>query len=199
MSNVILTDADGVLLNWEYAFDVWMQNNRGIEKLPGVEATYEISERYGVSYEQGRTLISRFNESAHMGFLPPLRDAMHYVRKLHEEHGFVFHVITSMSTDPSAGKLRTMNLKKLFGETAIERFVYLDTGADKDAVLAEYKDTEYLWVEDKPENAIAGQKCGLNPVLIEHGYNMNDDSGIPRVKGWKDIYEMVAQEIYDDR
>ena len=30
--SVILVDCDGVLLNWEYAFDVWMQQH-GFKKI----------------------------------------------------------------------------------------------------------------------------------------------------------------------
>jgi hypothetical protein len=83
-----------------------------------------------------------------------------------------------------------MNLYKLFGETVFERLVYLDTGADKDEVLAEYKDTGYIWVEDKVENAIAGDKVGLESLVMEHGYNMNDPN-FPMMKNWKDIYQYL--------
>ena len=183
---VILTDVDGVLLNWGYAFDIWMHQH-GHEKVKDI---YTVSDAYGITREAGKRLTRQFNESAAIGFLPPLRDAIHYVRKLHEEHGYVFHAITSLSLDPHAGELRTQNLKKLFGETAFARYVYLDTGADKDKALKKCKDTGYLWVEDKVENAHVGDKFGLDSVVMEHGYNMTDES-FPMMKGWKDIYEYL--------
>ena len=155
-----------------------------------VKDVYVVNEAYGITREAGRRLVRQFNESAAVGFLPPLRDAIHYVRKLHEEHGYVFHAITSLSLDPHAGQLRTQNLKKLFGETAFTKFVYLDTGADKDEALAPYEGTGYLWVEDKVENAAVGDNFGLDSVVMEHGYNMNDET-FPLMKGWKDIYEYL--------
>jgi hypothetical protein len=93
----------------------------GFNKVPGSDFNYNIGERYGIGHDQGRKLIKIFNESAAIGFLPPLRDAMYYVKRLHEEHGYVFHCITSLSLDPAAGKLREMNLAKLFGKTAFEK------------------------------------------------------------------------------
>ena len=183
---VILTDVDGVLLNWGYAFNIWMEQH-GHKK---VQDVYTVHKAYGIDRDASKRLVRQFNESAAIGFLPPLRDAIHYVRKLHEEYGYVFHAITSLSLDPHAGELRTQNLKKLFGETAFEKYVYLDTGADKDEALAEYKDTGYLWVEDKVENALVGDKAGLDSVIMEHGYNMHRNE-LPLMKGWKDIYEYL--------
>jgi hypothetical protein len=185
---VILTDADGVLLNWGYAFDIWMRE-KGFECLNPLE--YDIAKIYEIEKSVAKRLVREFNESAHMGFVPPLRDAMQYVRKLHEEHGYVFHLITSMSKDENAQKLRTMNIKKLFGETAFVKFIYLDTGADKDEVLAEYEGTEYVWVEDKVENAEVGARFGLDSLVMEHGYNM-DNEEFPLMKGWKDVYDYVV-------
>ena len=91
MKNIILTDCDGVILDWEYAFDVYMQQH-GFTKQDGGNLKYNIGARYGIDPDQGKRLIKIFNESAHMGFLPPLRDAMFYVKRLHEEHGYVFHL-----------------------------------------------------------------------------------------------------------
>ena len=189
---VILVDADGVLLNWEYAFTIWMEQH-GFEKVPGGDLNYNIGERYNISWEQGKKLIKMFNESAAIGFLPPLRDAMYYVKRLHEEHGFVFHCITSLSLDPNAGKLREMNLNKLFGSTAFERVVCLDTGADKNHALEEYADSNCWWVEDKPENAEVGHDLGLRAILMEHGHNMTHyHEAIPIVKNWKEIYDIIT-------
>jgi hypothetical protein len=187
---VILTDADGVLLDWEYAFDVWMQQH-GFNKLDSLK--YNIGKRYGIDEEQGRKLIKIFNESAHMGFLPPLRDAMHYVKRLHEEHGYVFHCITSLTKDENACELRKMNLRKLFGPTAFEKFVFLETGADKDEALEPYRDSGLWWIEDKIVNCEVGFNLGLCPLLVEHGHNMEYNSkNIPRVKNWRDIYNMIV-------
>jgi FMN phosphatase YigB (HAD superfamily) len=189
--HTILVDADGVLLNWEYAFAIWMEQH-GFNKVPGSEFEYEINQRYNIEYSQGRKLIKMFNESAAIGFLPPLRDAMYYVKRLHEEHGYVFHCITSLSSDVNAQKLREMNLSKLFGMTAFERVVCLETGADKDQALEPYRYSGCWWIEDKPENADVGDRMGLRSVLIEHGHNMHHKCAYPVVKNWKELYGIIV-------
>ena len=189
---LILVDADGVILDWEYAFSVWMETH-GFTRVTGSEFMYDIGSRYGIDYEQGRKLIKIFNESAAIGFLPPLRDAMYYVKRLHEEHGYVFHCITSLSLDANAGKLREMNLRKLFGKTAFEKIVCLDTGADKTEALLPYKDSGLWWCEDKPENAEVGHALGLRSILMEHGHNMSHaNKQIPVVKNWREIYAIIT-------
>lgn len=193
-NKIILTDCDGVLLDWEYSFDVWMRQH-GFNKVEGGNLKYNIGKRYGIDSEQGRKLIKIFNESAFMGFLPPLRDAMYYVKRLHEEHGYVFHCITSLTKDENAQELRRMNLRKLFGETAFEKFVFLDTGADKDEALEPYRGSGLWWIEDKIVNCQVGQELGLKSLLIEHGHNMEfEDPNIPRVKNWRDIYSRIVGE-----
>jgi len=190
-NKIILTDADGVLLDWEYAFDVYMRQH-GFNKVDGGNLKYNIGARYGIDSDQGKKLIKIFNESAHMGFLPPLRDAMYYVKRLHEEHGYVFHCITSLSKDENAQELRRMNLKKLFGETAFEKFIFLDTGADKDEVLEQYRGSGLWWIEDKIVNAQVGHDLGLKSLLMEHGHNMDNPVPFPKVKNWKEVYEHIV-------
>ena len=196
MKKIILTDCDGVLLNWEYAFTCWMVQH-GHTPVENANFIYNIGERFGISKEQGKQMVKIFNESAAIGFLPALRDAMYYVKRLHEEHEYVFHCITSLSTDPNAAKLREMNLEKLFGPTAFEKVICLDTGDDKDSALEPYKDTGYYWIEDKLENAIAGFNLGLKPILMEHGFNMNERLGneVKKVTSWKEVYEHITGEI----
>jgi len=190
-NRIILVDCDGVLLDWEYAFDVYLQTH-GFNKVEGGNLKYDIGKRYGIDREQGKKLIKIFNESAHIGFLPPLRDAMYYVKRLHEEHGYVFHCITSLSRDENAQELRRMNLRKLFGKTAFERFVFLDTGQDKDEALEHYRGSGLFWIEDKIINCQVGHGLGLRSLLMEHGHNMDyEDPSIPRVKNWREIYDLV--------
>ena len=188
----ILVDCDGVLLDWEYAFDQWMKRH-GYEI--SQHGDYLMSTKYALEKKESKRLIRMFNESATIRKLPPLRDAIKYVKKLHEEHGYIFHAITSLSNDQYAQHLRTKNLREMFGDTAFEKYVYLDTGADKDEALAEYANTGCYWVEDKPENALVGAGVGLKSILMDHQHNQDFDDtkyNVTRVNNWKEIYELIV-------
>jgi hypothetical protein len=191
MKKTMLVDADGVLFNWEYAFGLWMEEH-GFKEVEGGKLLYDIGARYSIDRDQSKKLIKMFNESAAIGFLPPLRDAVEYVTRLADE-GWTFICITSLSTNKYAQKLRVRNLEKLFGKGVFTEVTCLATGANKDAALAKYADSGMWWIEDKVENALAGACVGLRPLVVEHGFNMNDDS-VRRVKNWKEIYEIVTVE-----
>jgi hypothetical protein len=190
---VILTDVDGVLLDWEYSFTQWM-NKHNYEIQPGFENSYDIALRYGLAKEDKERIVRMFNESAWIRKLPPLRDAIKYVRKLHEEHGYVFRVISSLSNDYYAQHLRTKNLIEMFGPSVFESFTYLDTGADKDDALAPYTGSMCWWIEDKPENANLGDNLMLESVLVNHHHNQNSQVNplVTRVNNWKEIYELIV-------
>ena len=137
-----------------------------------------------------------FCNSSRIGSLKPLRDSVKYVKKLYEEHGITLDVITSLSLDPETQRLRKQNLRKVFGD-AIDRIVFLDTGADKDDMLEEWRGSELLWVEDKFENAKLGIDMGLQSILIEHDFNIDQgdkarEAGITVVRTWKEIYDIAT-------
>jgi hypothetical protein len=191
MEKIILTDCDGVICDWEWAFHIWMQKN-GFTMQKDGKLNYSINKRYGIDSVTGRNCIKLFNESAAIGFLPALRDAQHYIKLLHQEHGYRFHCITSLSTDPNAQELRKMNIEKLFGKTAFEEYIFLETGAAKDEVLSQYSNTNLWWIEDKYVNCLAGLHVGLRPILVEHGHSLDFvHPEIHKVKTWKEIYQLV--------
>ena len=188
---IILTDCDGVLLNWAQSYHWWM-HRKGYR--PVDETAYAMDVHYGIKRSESQELCKTFCESAAIGFLPPLRDAVKYVRKLYEEDGAVFHCITSMSDDQWAIKLREKNLDRIFGEGVFERVVCLPCGEDKDEALERYRDSNFIWIEDKTENAELGAKMGLNTFLINHIYNEGHDisDGVTRVNNWKDLYDYIG-------
>jgi hypothetical protein len=186
---VILTDCDGVLFDWVYAFGVWMKRHG--YRLQD-ENAYNVTDRYDLGMQDKKRLVRMFNESAAIRKIPPLRDAIKYVRKLHQEHGYIFHAITSLSNDQYAQHLRTKNLIEMFGPSVFEKYVYLDCGADKDEALSEYKDTGCYWVEDKMENADVGLDMGLESILIAHPYNTEYKGEAHRFQSWKEIYDLVT-------
>jgi hypothetical protein len=190
----ILTDADGVLLNWRDSFDYYMMKEHNIFA-EGDVRTYDQTVRYNMPFEDMQRYILQFNNSSNIGFLPPLYDSVKYVNKLYEL-GYTFVVITSLSLNPYSQELRTRNLKTIFGD-AMREIIYLDTAAEKDDILEEYSDyyPGHYWIEDKVKNAFVGAKFGFDSLLLKHPYTkLEDTTGIAVMSNWKSIYERITGE-----
>ena len=201
-NRIILTDVDGVLLEWEHHFTKWMlQRTLFDEKgaryhpyrlLPNKENTYEMAERFGLTVTEIRKEIREFNRSAWMGTQRPMLESQTWVKLLAAE-GWTFIPITSQTSDIPAQQLRKKRLGELFGDHVFTNYHILGTGADKDGALAEFHNTGLYWVEDKPKNAVAGLKYGLKPILIDHPYNQDfDHPEVIRVSNWQDIHKIVS-------
>jgi len=184
----IVTDCDGVLLDWVFAFDVWMAE-QGYLKLPDVDHAFIQRIRYGIPEEESIDCVKRFNESGAVGFLPPFRDAQQWVRKLAEE-GWVFDVVSSLHIDKYAQKLRYRNLVHLFGDCFDHVYCGLDfTQTKLDYLEQEYKGTNYYWIEDSASHAESGATVGMQSIVMNHPYNQRW-TGL-RVNDWQELYEVV--------
>ena len=73
-TKIILTDIDGVVLDWEESFVIWMEH-LGHTLVDGYQYKYGVDKRFGISKGISDQLVRQFNASAAIGFLPPLRDA----------------------------------------------------------------------------------------------------------------------------
>lgn len=193
MKKLVLIDADGVVLNWDDPFEWWAKKKYGIVKNNIVNYRGGVFGRYAVSMDRWTELTSEFNSTDEAGNLPPHRDAIRYIRQLHEQHGFVFQVITSFGLHPRQMRLRTENLKRYFG-TAIYGIDFTDLCGDKTDLLRTYEGTDLPWVEDKVGNCIIGASLGLRPYLMMHEYNFNsacdtlmEDNRIIPVANWNDL------------
>ena len=206
-NRIILTDVDGVLLEWEHHFTEWMLQRSYFDNevgegyvgkkvypyklLDDKQDTYEMAERFGLTKTEVRKEIREFNKSAWMGNQPPILESQTWVKLLAAE-GWTFIPITSQTSDIPAQLLRKKRLGELFGDHIFTNYHILDTGADKDSALAEFHNTGLYWVEDKPKNAVAGLKYGLKPILIDHPYNRDfNHPEIIRVSNWKQIHSLL--------
>ena len=202
-NRIILTDVDGVLLEWEHHFTKWMLQNTLFDErgaryhpyrlLPDKQNTYWMEERFDLSKEKMGEKIREFNRSAWMGTQRPMHESQTWVKLLHAE-GWTFIPITSQTSDKPAQELRKKRMGELFGENVFSNYHILGTGADKDSALAEFHGTGLYWVEDKPTNALAGLRYGLKPILIDHPYNRDcNHPDIIRVNNWKQIHELLVK------
>ena len=192
-NRIILTDVDGVLLEWENHFTKWMIS-RGAKLKNEFKAEYDMQRRFVDATEDIKLAIREFNKSAWMGTQPPMPESQTWVKLLHAE-GWTFIPISSQTSDIPAQELRKRRLEELFGEYAFYNFHILETGQDKDNVLAEFHGTGLWWIEDKWTNALAGLKYGLKPLFIDHPYNREySHPDITRVNNWKQIHEIVSND-----
>ena len=192
---IILTDADGCLLNWNHAFNQFMID-RGYAIVPGEEENYSVRERFGLSPGIKMNFIKEFNHSDRIASLEPHADALEYVAKLNDD-GYKLIVVTSLSEKPSAHEYRTHNLKEHFGDSIIDLHC-LRIGVHKGEKLREWEGTDMFWVEDHVSNAVAGARLGLRAVVIDAVYNTryNEDDHLlyartSQESPWADIYELV--------
>lgn len=191
MDKRIILDCDGVLLDWAYAFDVWMVEH-GYSKISNTNQYYEQTRRYGISQVEAISQIKKFNESGCVGFIPAFRDSVEYVTKL-SELGWKFEVISCLDKDKYAQKLRQKNLLHLFGDV----FDFIDCALDftvgkEQYLLDRYKGKNYYWIEDSVDHAESGKRVGLNSIVMDHPYNKEWDG--PRVKNWKEVYQIITHD-----
>ena len=191
MDRKIIVDCDGVLLDWAYAFDVWMYE-QGYERLNNTDEYYDQSLRYGIDRRIANNQVKKFNESGCVGFIPAYRDAVEYVNKLYHR-GWRFEVISCLDKDKYAQKLRAKNLRHLFGNV----FDFIDCSLDftvgkEQYLFDKYDGTGYYWIEDSVNHAISGAKVGLNSIIMDHPYNQEWE-GL-RVKSWKEVYQIITHD-----
>lgn len=189
MDKIILTDCDGVLLDWEASFREYAARQGYVFNKSHI-SSYSIGDQYGLTHAQSLDLISRFNHSSNFESLPPWRDAQEVVNQFVSE-GWQFVVITTAGTHPWTHGLRMSNLEKVFGKDAIRSLHVLPLHGDKGKELVKYKDTGLYWIEDKLSNAELGPKYGLKSILMTAEYNKNYTGPILRVNNWKDIYRII--------
>lgn len=188
---LILVDCDGVLLHWEWRFDMWMASH-GYKKHS--EGAYEIHKCYNIEAAAANQLVAMFNETIFVASIPPLWDAVKYVKKLHEEHGMVFHVITSISDAPEIAEARTKNLVSVFGSSPFYRITCLNPSVSKAVALKQYENSGCFWIEDHIDNFKLGKDLGLRSLLVDQHYNgglYTED----RVYDWEHIYNTIIEEL----
>lgn len=185
MEKIILTDVDGVLLNWLDPFSDWCLERYGYERVAlhgRVEKQIAIPEDV-CPIELGR----EFNRTGWIGDLPPLGDAVKYVRKMYEEHGIRFLVISALGECRHAKRLRIQNLNEVFGAKVFTEVHCVKDSASKEVILERFEGTGMYWLEDSPANAEMGGALGLSPVL----FGDRKRRAPVNVDSWRELYHDV--------
>jgi uncharacterized HAD superfamily protein len=181
---LLLTDIDGVILNWSDHFRKYLQQYYPDVDLwdPTVFAQQDIT----------ADIIKHYNYTAWIGFVPPLRDAQDVLPKFKKD-GWEIIACTSMGSDQYANALRRMNIENLF-PSVFSRIDIIPFMEPKNKWLTQYRGSGAVWVEDKWTNAMAGADMGLKTFLMRHEYNSKYNSkNINEVDNWIQIYNKVSK------
>lgn len=171
---IILTDVDGVLLNWGAGFSRFVYEVTGVRCEEDI-SKYKLSKRFMDFDKRTITyLYKAFNRSFAGSNLAPWNDSIKYIHKMREK-GVQFHVITSFNPDVSDMtyyRHRIENLEKVFGVGVFDRII--DIEEKQDYINKHYAGVADFFIEDKGENII-GIDDSINTVLMQHPYNHDYD------------------------
>lgn len=189
----ILTDVDGVLLDWETKFHDWMSTHGHHPQED--KSSYWLEDVYDVPPDEIMDYVKTFNESSHMAFLEPFRDSVHYVKLLNQLWGYKFIAVTALTTDADAVKLRQYNLESVFGKNVFAELHSIETAACKRNILTQLADrfAGCWWIEDRDDNADVGAELGYRSVLMIHPHNILYKGPAMRVHNWADIYSIITE------
>lgn len=193
MHKILLVDVDGVCLNWNDAFDAHMANLGHILD-DDFDSHYHLPTRYGVDPDYMNNVVANFNTSHHISKLNVFRDAATYLPKLKQD-GFEIHAITSIGDDPVCKKFRKKNLVDIFGKNVFASVTCIPMYTCKSEYLKEWNHSNFMWIEDSPNNSQVGHELGLKSYLIDHNYNRGVHEHIPRVSNespWSELYHIIT-------
>ena len=136
MRKILLTDVDGVVLNWSDHFNKYLKQYHPEVSLMN-PTTFSQTEDIG-------KLIKGFNQTAWIGFLEPFRDAQQVLPQF-KKKGWTIVTCTSMGTDQYANALRKQNMEQLFPDI-FDRIDIIPFMSPKNEWLSQYKDSGYcMW------------------------------------------------------
>lgn len=196
---VILTDVDGVLLEYDAHLDAYLRAERDIhlkdEDWEGKRFLYEaanIDEDYEIS------IFVDFMHSSYFRSMPAKKCAQEVVMRLHKE-GYRFIAITSVGqgVDYQDMKLthdnRLHNLELRF--PGVFDDVYMTNFHESKAdILKQFNAS--LWVEDTVKNANIGHALGHHSVIMRSRQYRSQDNihNLPVVDNWHMIETMIKAE-----
>lgn len=193
MNKLILTDVDGVLLNWDEAFTKWMEAKGHVRPVGKKQHCYSLAKFWNVPEWVVTHLVEEFNQSSNTAFIKPFGEAGHYVKRLADK-GFRFAACTSFGGNETSRALRRFNLRDVFGDVFREIEI-LPLGSDKRQWLKNFEGTECWWIEDHINNAKAGLELGLRPILVRHPYNEEyQDDDMLVAHNWREVYTIITGE-----
>ena len=188
----ILTDCDGVLLDWSGGFRPWLEDRIGPPSgspppLHPNHADKWVLTHYPVGAERVEDFIQEFQRSSSFGRLNPYPDAVRYVPAL-ARSGIRLTLVSSPGACPETLERRVENLRRCFGDI-FDPFSHLPAQSSKMGALRRHCPT--LWIDDHVPHVLEGLSAGHLGVHMDRvGENHPD---VPaRVSEWGVVHAWAS-------
>ena len=194
---IILVDVDDTLLDYDTGvYDYFIKI--GLELVDDHDMHLHYYDKFGLCKESVVKYFNMFNESSDFGKLLPYKNSDKYVLDI-ASLGYKFIAITACGTNTATISSRTQNLYNVYGD-CFDAVYCIDIRQSKADVLAMFKDSDVIWVDDLPMHVLEGYKQGLQSFLMPTAYNkdfnvmsdcvtvLNEDNP------WNHLYSIISSK-----
>lgn len=197
MKKTLLTDCDGVLLDWlsgipAFLEDLGMDSSHLKERLEGNQFV-PIEEIFmSESLEQALARMSQYQTSEYLKSLPVIEAGCELpISRLSEEYDII--VVTSFSEDKVAHQNREDNLRLRYGDS-ISDLICLPFSANKTDALRDLakKTDARIWLDDQIKHVHHGIEAGLDSYQYTHLMSCGRNTGeVPEVDSWNKVEQIL--------
>ncbi len=190
MSKIILSDVDGVLLDWMDRFTGYMVSE-GYSIQEDSHNQYDLGTVFNITEKEALEEITKFNDDEWTFGTLQACDGAEEAISILSKLGYSFVAITSCSEKSEVVNLRKANLYNVFGDV-FDEVHCIGVHQDKTETLEKYEQT--FWIEDRFSHALEGLNAGHNAILIDRSWNQNEDHPlITRCHSWAEIVQYIIE------
>ncbi len=187
---LILTDIDGVVLQWGNAFGLYVKEIGLVNPDHEIQQFYDVAELLNITEEEANKLVLQFHDSEYFKHLTPYSDAVTYLHKLARE-GYRFIAISAVGDTEHIYQSRLDNLNKYFFHV-FEDLHIVSPRTSKIPYLSKYSNA--IWIEDSLEHAKSGVEVGHTSLFMDRGDDLRNQKAEPpiiTVESWQDVYNYL--------
>jgi DNA-binding beta-propeller fold protein YncE len=197
----ILTDVDGVLLNFLKAFSEFLKSKSLFKeefefKIKGNEY-FDLKELITLSCPvECESIINEFYLSKEIGKLKEQQDGLtDIIQSLNNDFNLI--CITCIGTTEHLKEQRQKNLINVFGDCFKEIHCINITDSKEDLISSLSKKYDVItYVDDRLKHINEAINAGVKPILFIQGYPHNEESNEYYVANcWHDIKSIISSEL----
>ncbi len=190
MSKIILSDVDGVLLDWMDRFTDYMVSE-GYSIKEDSHNQYDLGSVFNITEKEALEEITKFNDDEWTFGTLRACDGAEEAISILSKLGYSFVAVTSCSERSEVVNLRKANLYNIFGDV-FEEVHCIGVHANKTSTLEKYEQT--FWIEDRFEHAVEGADVGHTCILIDRPWNQGEYYPlIMRCHSWAEIVQYIIK------